>query len=139
MNEPDSGTPLICRSQQCRDLADGIVNRGFLAALHVFASKGAQPGEGEVGADNGGVWPQWLLDPMSSTHNESRLAACPMSGVPGARSRSLSTNTQTSWKMCSFAWPGWTGPSTSVWRVRDPHLHRSAAAQRPPLPVGIAS
>ena len=25
----------------------------------------------------------WLLDPMSSTHNESRLAACPLSGVPG--------------------------------------------------------
>ena len=30
-----------------------------------------------------GVWPPWLLDPMSSTHNESRLAACPLSGVPG--------------------------------------------------------
>jgi len=25
----------------------------------------------------------WLLDPMSSTHNESRLAACPLSGVTG--------------------------------------------------------
>ena len=25
----------------------------------------------------------WLLDPMSSTHNECRLAACPLSGVPG--------------------------------------------------------
>jgi hypothetical protein len=50
---------------------------------HVFASKGAQPDEGDVGADKGGVWPPWLLDPMSSTHNESRLAACPLSGVPG--------------------------------------------------------
>ena len=44
--------------------------------------------------------PVWLLDPTSSTHNESRLAACPLSGVPGARSRSLSTNTQASWKLC---------------------------------------
>ena len=36
-----------------------------------------------MGVDKGGVWPPWLLDPMSSTHNESRLAACPLSGVPG--------------------------------------------------------
>jgi hypothetical protein len=28
--------------------------------------------------------PLWLLDPMSSTHNESRLAACPLSGVSGS-------------------------------------------------------
>src|ERR1035437_9297168 len=60
-----------------------MVNLGFLAALHVFASKGAQPGEGDVGAGQRRVWPPWLLDPMSSTHNESRLAACPLSGVPG--------------------------------------------------------
>jgi hypothetical protein len=33
--------------------------------------------------DKGGAWPSWLLDPMSSTHNEFRLAACPLSGVPG--------------------------------------------------------
>jgi hypothetical protein len=44
----------------------------------------------------------------------------PLGGLPavwcsGARSRSLSTNTQVSWKMCSFVWPGWTGPSTD-WR-----------------------
>ena len=26
----------------------------------------------------------WLLDPMSSTHNESRFAACSLSGVPGS-------------------------------------------------------
>ena len=76
----------------------------------MFASKGAQPDEGDVGADKGGVWPPWLLDPMSSTHNESRLAACPMSGVPGRDSRSLSTNTQASWNMCSFVWSGWTIP-----------------------------
>jgi hypothetical protein len=40
----------------------------------------------------------------------------PLGGLPavwcsGARLRSLSTNTQASWKMCSFVWPGWTGPS----------------------------
>ena len=33
-----------------------------------------------------------VLDSMSSTRNESRLAACPLSGVPGAFA-SLSTNT----------------------------------------------
>ena len=43
----------------------------------------------------------------------------PLGGVTavwcsGARSRSLSTNTQASWKMCSFVWPGWTGLSTPV-------------------------
>ena len=43
----------------------------------------------------------------------------PLGGLPavwcsGARSRSLSTNTQASWKMCSFVWPGWTGLSTAV-------------------------
>jgi hypothetical protein len=42
----------------------------------------------------------------------------PLGGLPavwcsGARSRSLSTNTQASWKMCSFVWPYWTGPSTN--------------------------
>jgi len=72
VNKPDSGAPHVRRSQQRRDFLDGIVNLGFVAALHVFASKGAQPDEGDVGADKGGVWPRWLLDPMSSTHNESR-------------------------------------------------------------------
>jgi hypothetical protein len=38
----------------------------------------------------------------------------PLGGLPavwcsGARSRSLSTNTQASWKMCSSVWPEWTG------------------------------
>jgi len=38
-----------------------------------------------VGADEGRVWPLlagwvWLLDPMSSTHNEVRFAAVPLSG-----------------------------------------------------------
>ena len=83
MNKPDSGAPLIRSSQQRCDFCDGILNLGFLAALHVFASKGTHPGEGDVGADRGEAWPPWLLDPMSSTHNESRLAACPLSGVPG--------------------------------------------------------
>lgn len=33
-----------------------------------------------IAADGRNVW---LLDPMSSTHNESRWAARPLSGVPG--------------------------------------------------------
>ncbi len=57
--------------------------------------------------------PPWLLDPMSSTHNESRLAACPLSDVPGCFC-TLSTNTQASWKMCRFVCPGWTGLSTNA-------------------------
>lgn len=32
-----------------------------------------------MGGDGRNVW---LLGAMSSTHNESRLAACPLSGVP---------------------------------------------------------
>ena len=55
-----------------------------------------------------------VADPMSSTHNESRLAACPLSGVQKALSRSLLTNTQASWKMCSFVRPRWTGLSTNA-------------------------
>jgi hypothetical protein len=51
---------------------------------------------------------------MSSTHNESRLAACPLSDVSGAHLRSLSTNTQASWKMCRLVWPSWTGLSTNA-------------------------
>src|ERR1039458_470047 len=40
----------------------------------------------------------------------------PLGGPPavwcsGAPSRSLSTNTQASWKMCSVVWPDWTAPS----------------------------
>ena len=43
----------------------------------------------------------------------------PLGGLPavwcsGARSRSLSTNTQASWKMCRFVWPSWTGLSTNA-------------------------
>ena len=75
--------PFVSRSQQRRDLFDGIVNFGFFTTLHVFASKGAQPGEDDVGVDTEGVWPPWLLDPMSSTHNESRVAARPLSGDQG--------------------------------------------------------
>jgi hypothetical protein len=48
----------------------------------------------------------------------------PLGGLPavwcsGALSRPLSTNTQASWKMYRFVWPGWTGPSTPV-RVAHP-------------------
>src|SRR5207237_8409848 len=35
-----------------------------------------------MGVDQRRERPPWVLDPMSSTHNESRLAACPLSGVP---------------------------------------------------------
>jgi len=88
------------------------------AALHSFASKArslAEKGGGRGRRRNmaAGCRPLWLLDPMSSTHNESRLAACPLSGVPG-RYSALSTNTRASWKMCSFVWPDWTMLSTSV-------------------------
>jgi hypothetical protein len=130
VNQSDSGAPHVRRSQQRGNFLDGIVNLGFLAAFHVFASKGAQLGEGDVGADKGGVWPPWLLDLMSSTHNESRLAACPLSGVPGRVLRSLSTNTQASWKMYRFVWPDWTGLSTSVLARRDLHLTGAAAGTR---------
>ena len=34
-----------------------------------------------MGVDRGRGVAAWLLDSMSSTHNESRLAACPLSGV----------------------------------------------------------
>src|ERR1017187_6890447 len=47
VNKPDFGAPLIRRSQQCRDFLDGIVNLGFLAELHVFASKGEHMQLGE--------------------------------------------------------------------------------------------
>ena len=57
-----------------------------------------------------------------STHNESRLAACPLSGVPGARSRSLSTNTQASWEMCTLVWPDWTGLSSKLAGERQKRL-----------------
>ena len=35
--------------------------------------------DGEAAAD---CW-LWWRESMSSTHNESRLAACPLSGIPG--------------------------------------------------------
>lgn len=61
-----------------------------------------------MGADSEGAaaagWQLWLLEPMSSTHNEFRLAACPLSGVPSAFARPLSTNTQAIWKVCRFGW-----------------------------------
>jgi hypothetical protein len=51
----------------------------------------------------------------------------PLGGLPAVWcsrecSRSLSTNTHASWKMCSFVRPGWTGSSTSARRVREPGL-----------------
>jgi hypothetical protein len=84
VDKPESGTPLVGRSHQSRDFLDGIVNLGFLGGLHVFASKGQVAGEGlRVRTWEGRLSPTgllWLLDPRSSTHNESRLAACPLSG-----------------------------------------------------------
>jgi len=46
-------------------------------------------------------WPSWLLYPMSSTHNESRWAACPLPGVPGAFA-ALSINAGASWEICDL-------------------------------------
>ena len=43
----------------------------------------------------------WWRESMSSTHNESRLAACPLSGIPGAFAP-LSTNTRASLKIFGF-------------------------------------
>jgi hypothetical protein len=71
------GAPFVSGSQQRRDLFYGIVNLGFFAALHVFASKGAQPGEGDVGADKGGVWPPWVARP-----NVQHPQRVPLGGLP---------------------------------------------------------
>src|SRR5258708_4079341 len=47
----------------------------------IFRPRGRRLGEGGWGVTRG-KGPPWLLDPLSSTHNEPRLAACPLSGVP---------------------------------------------------------
>jgi hypothetical protein len=80
----------------------------------MFASKGLQLGEGNVGADRGGFEPRRgcsIRCPAPTTSPAWRPARCLMFR---ARSRSLSTNTQASWKMCSFVWPSWTGLSTNA-------------------------
>src|SRR5690242_2125475 len=77
VNKPDSGAPLIGQSQQNRDLPDRIVNRWFFRALHEFASKGVQPGEDDVGADTGKVWPVVVARP--SVQHPQRV---PLGGLP---------------------------------------------------------
>jgi hypothetical protein len=77
--------PLIRSGQQRRYLAGSIVNVVFLAEFHALASYGAPPGEDAVGEDGEAAADCWLWwrESKSSTHNESRLAACPLSGIPG--------------------------------------------------------
>ncbi len=43
----------------------------------------------------------WSLRPTVRTHNESRLAACPLSRVPGRVRAPCQLNTRAGWKMCS--------------------------------------
>jgi hypothetical protein len=104
VNKPDFGAPLIRRSQQCRDFLDGIVNLGFLAELHVFASKGAHPDEGNVGADKRRGMAAVVARPNVQHPQRVPLGGLPAVWCSGARSRSLSTNTQASWNMCSFGY-----------------------------------
>ena len=51
-------------------------------ALHVFAFKGTQL-TWVIGRGTKRGMAAVVFDPMSSTHNESRSAACPLSGVQG--------------------------------------------------------
>jgi hypothetical protein len=57
---------------------------------------------------------------LSSTHNESRLAACPLSGVRGARWRSLSTNTQGKLENVQLCLAELDGTVNKVAAVRPP-------------------
>ena len=91
-----------------RDFLDGIVNIWFLAPLHVLASEGAQPGEDDVGVDKRrGVAavvarPNVQAPTTSPAWRPARYLVIRSAFAP------LSTNTQASWIMCSFVWPGWT-------------------------------
>src|SRR6185369_10344133 len=101
MNEPDSSAPLESRTQQRRDLFDGIVNLEFFTTLHVLASMGAQPSQDDVGVDTGGK-AAVVARPKVQHPQRVPLGGLPAVWCSGARSRPLSTNTQPSWKMCSF-------------------------------------
>ncbi|MBA3973388.1 MAG: hypothetical protein C0504_04110 [Candidatus Solibacter sp.] len=76
--------PAIRDGQQCGDLADGFVKAGVHAHAHVSSMAGRRRGQWAWTREKtaAGGRNVWLLDAMSSTHNESRLAACPLSGVP---------------------------------------------------------
>ena len=71
----------------------------------MFASKGAQPDEGDVGAGQRRGMAAVVARPNVQHPQRVPLGGLPAVWCSGARPRSLSTNTQVIWKMCSFVCP----------------------------------
>ena len=80
--------PLICGRKQSRDLGESLFRESILKLhrrLHVAVATVRKTGCGREPAPCTGAKAErmWLLERGSSTHNEFRLAARPLSGDQG--------------------------------------------------------
>ena len=82
----DRDVPLICGSKQCRDLGESLFGESILELHRVstWREADAESAGGGTGRRGGAARERaWLFETGSSTHNEFRLAARPLSGDPG--------------------------------------------------------
>jgi hypothetical protein len=99
------GVPLIRGGKQRRHLGESFFGQSILELHRASADHGRGDGigggwtDGRRGAAGERVW---LLETGSSTHNEFRLAARPLSGDRGA-STPLLINTRAGWKSATGA------------------------------------
>ena len=86
---PRRDVPLICSRKQRRDLGESLFRKSILKLhrrLHVAVAAVRKTGCGREPADRALAQQaerMWLLERGSSTHNEFRLAARPLSGDQG--------------------------------------------------------
>src|ERR1022692_1926919 len=101
--------------------------------------QGAHPDEGNVGADKRRGMAAVVARPNVQHPQRVPLGGLPAVWCSGARSRSLSTNTRASWKMCTSAGPGWTEQFTDQCRggaTRGRSMLRGDGGHRPPHSFG---
>jgi len=86
---PRSDVPLVCGRKQCRDLGESLFRESILKLhrrLHVAVATVRKQGVGgnrRMAAVARQAERMWLLKNGSSTHNEFRVAARPLSGDQG--------------------------------------------------------
>jgi hypothetical protein len=108
--------PLIGGGKQCRHLDESFFGQSILELHRASQGAGAamESAGGWTGGRSGAARERvWLLETGSSTHNEFRLAARPLSGDSG---RLVAPTNQYSrrFEICNWCWPErfQTGPAT---------------------------